>query len=200
MTRCYQRRKGVPNLGVYISINQFKLLATSMEYRNSSCTGLNDEALKIYQGSKGRVNRQVSTLKHYTSTSISRFVVKFHALHIKNNDVNKLSFHIVNAVSVITLEKKISTWYFLHRYFYLRVAKLNFISSFLFLSLSFFFHNNFSCLHFLEIYKKKKSKFISLPNIKEMTQVTNFKNIICSISNFPINLYNHAFSQIIEAY
>lgn len=152
MTRCYQRRKGVPNLGVYISINQFKLLATSMEYRNSSCTGLNDEALKIYQGSKGRVNRQVSTLKHYTSTSISRFVVKFHALHIKNNDVNKLSFHIVNAVSVITLEKKISTWYFLHRYFYLRVAKLNFISSFLFLSLSFFFfHNNFSCLHFFEI-------------------------------------------------
>lgn len=35
-----------------------------------------------------------------------------------------------------------------------------------------------------------------------MTQVTNFKNvnIICSISNFPINLYNHAFIQIIEAY
>lgn len=174
-----------------------------MEYRNSSCTGLNDEALKIYQGSKGRVNRQVSTLKHYTSTSISRFVVKFHALHIKNNDVNKLSFHIVNAVSVITLEKKISTWYFLHRYFYLRVAKLNFISSFLFLSLSFFFFITISLVCIFWKYKKKKeSKFISLPNIKEMTQVTNFKNvnIICSISNFPINLYNYAFIQIIEAY
>lgn len=156
MTRCYQRRKGVPNLGVYISINQFKLLATSTEYRNSFCTGLNDEALKIYQESKGRVNRQVSTLKHYTSTtSISRFVVKFHALHIKNNDVNKLSFHIVNAVSVITLEKKISTRYFLHRYFYLHVAKLNFISHFLFFFFS--FRSNFSSF-FRNI--KKKSKFI----------------------------------------
>ena len=108
--------------------------------------GLNDEALKIYQGSKGRVNRQVSTLKHYTSTSISRFVVKFHALHIKNNDVNKLSFHIVNPVRLGNnyREKKFPREYFLHRYFYLRVAKFNFIPYFLSLiiiSLVFIFSN-----------------------------------------------------------
>lgn len=174
-----------------------------MEYRNSSCTGLNDEALKIYQGSKGRVNRQVSTLKHYTSTSISRFVVKFHALHIKNNDVNKLSFHIVNAVSVITLEKKISTWYFLHRYFYLRVAKLNFISSFLFLSLSFFFFITISlvCIFWKYIKKKKANLYrFQISRKWRKLQILKNVNIICSISNFPINLYNHAFSQIIEAY